>query len=135
MRLINETDFSILDVQCRRAPTPEVTRQHPRVDQIHLVIESRNDLAACLWCVPNNDSGDAECFRQVFDLRTAFCIRPLRVASKPKWSVLLDREPGTQSKKSLQRLGVFSLRFIERSAGGRNQLFLRAARLGDLFID
>src|SRR5262249_25438849 len=106
MRLINETDFPILDIQRRCASALEICRQHSSVDQIHLSIKSRHNLTTRLRRVSHHESSDAEGFSDLLDLWGAVGIRPLRIASKPKRPVFIDAQPASVTEERFQDLGV-----------------------------
>src|SRR5262249_40285691 len=108
MRLINETDFPILDIQRRCASALEIGRQHSCVDQIHLSIESRHNLTARLRRMSHYEPADAERFGQLFDLWGTFGIRPLRIPTKPERTVLVNAQPAAVFEERFQDLCVLS---------------------------
>src|SRR5262245_7860138 len=112
MRLINETDFSILDIQCRGSSSWKIRRQHSGVDKIDLTIESRHYLTARLGSVSNDEPGHTESLEEPLNLCSAFGVVPLRVPAKPQRTALVDAQPGSVTEQCFERVGILAFCFF-----------------------
>src|SRR5262245_34276580 len=101
MRLINDSDFPILDIQCRGSSARVIARKHSGIDEVHLTIESRGDLTTGLRRVSYNKPLDVERFGQSLDLWRTLGICPLRIPAKPERTAIVDTEPGAVAEKCL----------------------------------
>src|SRR5262245_34755063 len=88
---VNRCDLVSLNLQRRSTAARNVAGQHSGVDQKYMAIEPNTDFASLLWCVADNESRDREGREQLFDLRRAFFVRPVRISPEPERTIGVNR--------------------------------------------